>query len=257
MTAFVEEHHDINGIDTAVLTAGEGAPLVFFHGAGTATGFDALLPLAENGRLIVPIHPGFGASADDLSIDSVHDYILHYLDLFDHLGLDEISLVGHSLGGDMAATFALLYPRRVRRLALASPWGLLVPEAPTVDFFSIPEEEVFSYLVADLTPYAEMPPPSPEFLAERAREAASLARVSGKRSYDPRLQKWLHRIAAPTLIVWGDADRLIPAAQAQVWAAHIRHAQIHTLPGVGHLVFDETPGAVAAVAEHIGAGVAS
>ena len=109
---FVEEHHEINGIDTAVLTAGEGPPIVFFHGAGTATGFDALLPLAENARLIVPNHPGFGASADDPSIDSVHDYILHYLDLFDHLGLDEFSLVGHSLGGNMAATFALLYPRR-------------------------------------------------------------------------------------------------------------------------------------------------
>jgi hypothetical protein len=70
---FVEEHHEINGIDTAVLTAGEGPPIVFFHGAGTATGFDALLPLAGNARLIVPNHPGFGASADDPSIDSVQD----------------------------------------------------------------------------------------------------------------------------------------------------------------------------------------
>ena len=254
---FVEEHHEINGIDTAVLTAGEGPPIVFFHGAGTATGFDALLPLAENARLIVPNHPGFGASADDPSIDSVQDYILHYLDLFDHLGLDEISLVGHSLGGNMAATFALLYPRRVRRLALAAPWGLLVPEAPTVDFFAIPPEEVLAYLVADLTPYAALPPPPPEFLAARERETASFARVGGKRPYDLKIQRWLHRVAAPTLIVWGEADRLIPVAQAAVWREHIANARVHTLPGVGHLVFDETPDAVAAVAEHVGVGIAA
>lgn len=237
-----------------MLTAGEGAPVVFFHGAGTATGFDGLLPLAERARLILPIHPGFGASADDPAIDSVQDYVVHYLELFDRLGLDEISLVGHSLGGDMAARFAVTYPQRVVRLALAAPWGLLVPEAPTVDFFGIPDEEVFSYLVADLTPYADMPPPSPEFLAERVREAVSLAAATGKQSYDLELQPWLQRIAAPTLIVWGEADRLIPVAQSAVWAEHIVDSRIHTVPGVGHLLFDETPDAAAAVAEHIGSG---
>ena len=75
MPAFREEHYDVNGIDTAVLTAGEGEPLVFFHGAGTAFGLRHLLPLAERFRLIVPHHPGFGASADDPSIDSLHDYV--------------------------------------------------------------------------------------------------------------------------------------------------------------------------------------
>ncbi len=112
MAAFSEERHDINGIETAVLTAGEGAPVVYLHGGGTMTGFDALLPVADNARLIVPIHPGFGQSADDPSIDSLHDYHLHYLDLFDKLGLDEVSLAGHSLGGALAANFAILSPRR-------------------------------------------------------------------------------------------------------------------------------------------------
>ena len=61
--------------------AGEGDPLVFLHGAGTVTGFDALLPLAERFRLIVPFHPGFGPSADDPTVDDIHDYRRHYLDL--------------------------------------------------------------------------------------------------------------------------------------------------------------------------------
>jgi len=114
---------------------------------------------------------------------------------------------------------------------------------------------VLAYLVADLTPYAELPPPPPEFLAARERETASFARVGGKRPYDLKIQRWLHRVAAPTLIVWGEADRLIPVAQAAVWREHIADARVHLLPGVGHLVFDETPDAVGAVAEHVGAGI--
>src|SRR5438093_508076 len=97
--SYREEHHDVNGIDTAVLIAGEGPPFVFFHGAGTLTGWDSLLPLAERFKLFVPNHPGYGASADDPSIDSIQDYVLHYLDLFDQLGIDELTLCGASMGG--------------------------------------------------------------------------------------------------------------------------------------------------------------
>ena len=150
-------------------------------------GFDELLPLADGARLILPIHPGFGASADDPSIDCVQDYVMHYLDLLDRLGLDEISLVGHSLGGCFAATIALQQPDRVRRLVLMAPWGLHVPEHPTVDFFSIPEEQVLAYLYSDVTQFDGLPPPPAEFLAERAREAESLARVTGQRPYDAKL----------------------------------------------------------------------
>lgn len=256
MAAYQEDRYEINGIDTAVFTAGDGPPLVFFHGAGTATGFDSLLPLAEHNRLIVPHHPGFGASVDDTSIDSIQDYVLHYLDLFDLLGLEEISLAGHSMGGFMASTLAIEQPQRVRRLVLAAPFGLRVLEHPTVDFFSIPDEEVPSYLVADMSLFAGMPmPPPPEFLADRYREATSFARIAWKRPYDLKLQKWLHRITAPTLVLWGEADRLIPVGQAPVWADEIPNASVKTLPGVGHLLFDESRDAVDAVGEFVGAEV--
>lgn len=249
MPGFAEQRHDINGVDTAVYTAGEGDPILVLHGGGTAPGFDELLPLAENARLILPVHPGFGASAGDPSIEGVQDYALHYLDLFDRLELDQIALVGHSLGGCLAATIAILQPLRVRRLVLMAPWGLDVPEHPTVDIATIPAERVPEYLYADLTPFAGLPPPSPEFLAERAREASSLARVCGKRTYAPGLRKWLHRIACPTLILWGEADRLIPVAQARVWAGLITGSRVRTFPGVAHLLFNESPEAVTATGD--------
>src|SRR5262245_1786586 len=131
MTGYTETRVDVNGVDTAVFVAGGGAPVVFLPGGGTATGFDSLLPLARSARLIVPHHPGFGASADDASYDDFEDYVLHYLDLLDELGLDEVALVGHSLGGLLAARLAILQPHRVRRLVLVAPLGLDVPAHPT------------------------------------------------------------------------------------------------------------------------------
>jgi pimeloyl-ACP methyl ester carboxylesterase len=255
MPQFSEERIDVNGIDTAVFTAGEGEPLLFLHGAGTAVGFDSMLPLAERFRLILPHHPGFGASADDSSIDSIHDYVLHYLDLLDALGLDEFSLVGLSGGGSMASWLAIEQTARIRRLVLAAPFGLRVPEHPTVDLFSIPDEEVLGYLTVDMSIFdGKVPmPPTPEFLAERYRESTSWARVAWQRPYDIKLSKWLHRITMPTLILWGDADRLIPVEQAAVWADLIPNAEVKILPGVGHLVFDESREALDAVAEFVGA----
>jgi pimeloyl-ACP methyl ester carboxylesterase len=254
MAAFTQRTLDVNGVETVVLEAGDGEPLVFFHGAGTITGFDSLLPLAERFRLIVPHHPGFGLSGDDPTVGRIEDYARHYLDLFDLLGIRELSLVGHSMGGYLAATFAIDGSERVRRLVLAAPLGLRVPEHPTTDIFTIPEEELLEHLSADLSVFAgKVPdPPTPEFLAQSYRETTSAARILWERPYDPRLPRWLHRLTMPTLLLWGDADRIIPVEQIDVWAGHVRGAERRILPGVGHLLFDESADAVTAVADFVG-----
>jgi pimeloyl-ACP methyl ester carboxylesterase len=256
MAAYSQEHFTINGVDTVVQIAGAGEPLVCLHGAGTVTGFDALLPLADRFRLIVPFHPGFGPSADDPAIDDVHDYRRHYLDLFDELGLDELSLIGHSLGGWIAANFAADHAERVRRLVLVAPLGLKVDEHPTQDLFAIPGPELATYLAADLSVFeGHMPmPPTPEFLADRYRESTSAARLMWARPYDLKLHRWLHRLTMPTLLLWGEADGLLPVGQAPVWAELIPGAEIRTVPGVGHLMFDESRDAVDALGAFVGEG---
>jgi pimeloyl-ACP methyl ester carboxylesterase len=254
MAEYREEHLDINGIDTAVFSAGEGDPFVFLHGGGTVTGFDSLLPLAERCRLIVPHHPGFGASADDTNVDSVYDYVLHYLDLFDALELGELTLAGHSTGAWFAAFLAGMQRERVRRLVLVAPFGLRVPEHPTTDLYSVPDEEILAYLAHDMSVYeGHVPmPPTPEFLAERYRESTSLARLLWARPYDLKLKNWLHRLTMPTLLLWGDKDRIVPVEQASVWAELVPGAEVKIVPGAGHLIFDDSREAVDAVAEFVG-----
>jgi pimeloyl-ACP methyl ester carboxylesterase len=254
MASFTEERHEINGIETVVLTAGEGEDLVFFHGAGTVTGFDSLLPLAERFRLVVPFHPGFGPSADDPAVDAITDYARHYLDLFDRLGIGEMSLVGHSMGGWLAATFAIDHTERVRRLVLAAPLGLRVPEHPTADIFVIPNEEFLEHLAADHSIFeGRIPdPPTPEFLAGHYREMTSTARLLWERNHDLKLPRWLHRLTMPTLLLWGEADRIIPAAQIDAWSEYVPGADRRTLPGVGHLLFDESAEAVTAAGDFVG-----
>jgi pimeloyl-ACP methyl ester carboxylesterase len=258
MTPFHKSDIVVDGVRVQVLEAGEGRPLVYLHGAGATRGFDELLPLAQKHRLIVPIHPGFGGSDDDPRINTVLDYVVHYAALFDQLGLGEpVDLVGHSLGGWIASLFAIFNGHRVRRLALACPAGLRVPEHPSTDLFMIPPEKLPSYLVAAPAVLAKMisGEVTVDMKVARYREMTSLARVIWERNYDPKLDRWLKRIAVPTLILWGEQDRVIPVQQARRWAAGLAsEPQVTTFDGVGHLVFVEASGAARRVASFLNGG---
>ena len=108
-------------------------------------------------------------------------------------------------------------------------------EHPSTDFFTIPDEEVPSYLVADMSIFDGAPvPPPPEFLADRYRESTSSPEAPGRAPTTGKLPKWLHRITAPTLSP-GHVDRLHPVGQAAAWAELIPNAEVKTLPGIGHL----------------------
>jgi pimeloyl-ACP methyl ester carboxylesterase len=254
MAGFKKSDIVIDGIRVQVLEAGRGEPLIYFHGAGTRSGFEELLPLSESRRLIVPVHPGYGGSDDDLKINSILDYVVHYATLFDHLGLDKpVDLVGHSLGGWIATMFTILQGHRVRRLALACPAGLRSPGNATSDLFVIPPEQQLAYLVRSPELLAKMAaaPVTNEVKIGRYREMTSLARVIWERNYDPKFDRWLKHIKAPTLILWGELDRAIPVAQATNWANHLANAEVATFNGVGHLIFSETADATKRLASFL------
>jgi pimeloyl-ACP methyl ester carboxylesterase len=253
VTDFTRRTLRINGIDTVVLEAGSGPPLVYLHGAGTVTGFDFAAAWSPKFHVVIPYHPGFGPSADDPAIDEVHDYVLHYLELFDALELRQFRLVGQSMGGFIATEFAIEHGARVDKLALVCPIGLPVPPGqPTVNFLEVPPEELPALLAHDpQTVIKHLPAgaPSAEFIAERVKEATTAGRVlgGGKRTFDEKLPRYLHRLTMPTLLVWGNNDKLTPTAQHKAWAKALPNAQVRLFDDAGHLVLDEAPAAVDAI----------
>jgi len=250
MSEFSRDEYTINGVKSVVLSGGEGEPLVFLHGGGTFHGWEFAKPWMAHFRVIIPHHPGFGESGDDDSISAMQDYVMHYLELFDALGLDKFNLVGFSLGGWMASKFASQHAHRIKKLVLVAPAGLRVPEAPSADLFRVPGEELPGMLVHDFEVIKPHLPAEPnvDFIVGGYREMTSVARLLWDRNYDSKLGKWLHRIKVPTLLVWGDEDKIIPVGQAPHWQKLIDGAQVKRYPAAGHLVLDEKRQAVDDVA---------
>jgi pimeloyl-ACP methyl ester carboxylesterase len=257
LAGFARQEVTVSGIRTVVYSAGQGTPLVFLHGAGTFTGFAYAQGWTKTHRVIIPHHPGFGESADDPRIDAIGDHALHCLDLFDALGLGALDLVGYSFGGWMAAETAILQPDRVRRLALVAPAGLVVRDPPAADLMAMHPRDVPAHLMhrpERLKPF--LPEGHDiEFLALRYREQTALARVVWERpSGNPKLERWLHRLRMPTLLLWGEHDRVRPVAHAARWQAGLPESRLEILPDAGHLVLEEAPEAAGRIAAFLGAG---
>ena len=253
MAKFTRDVHTVDGVKTVVHTAGTGDPLVFFHGAGTIDGFDFAEPWTDRFRVIVPYHPGFGESGDDPTFTDLHDYVMHYLELFDLLNLERFNLVGLSLGGYLAAKFASEHGHRVKKLGLIAPAGLIDPRHPMLDIMMVPGEQVPGLLVSDFDVLKKRLPEKPDldFMADRYREATTVTRLLWEHPGDPKFMRHLHRVTMPTLIVWGDEDKIIPVQQAEGWRKLIPNAEVKVFKGAGHLVHLEKPEAVEALAKFL------
>ena len=252
MAGFDRAEYDINGVRTVVHSIGAGPLLVFLHGTGTFTGFDAARGWAAKRKVIIPYHPGFGDSGDAQGLETIEDYVFHYMDLFDRLGANAFDLAGFSLGGWLAAEFAIRQPERLRRLALIAPVGLAVASAPAPDLFKIAPQELPSFLAHDPAAALRYFPkgPDPAFEARIGRELGGLARLIGNQPQgNPKLASWLHRIRVPTLVLWGANDRLRPTAQSKAWLALLPDGRAEIVPATGHLVLEETPAAADIVAD--------
>jgi pimeloyl-ACP methyl ester carboxylesterase len=243
----------VDGVKTVVYSAGSGEPVVFFHGAGTLDGFDFALSWADRFKVIAPYHPGFGESGDDPTFTGMHDYVMHYLELFDALKLDKINLVGLSLGGYLAAKFASEHADRVRKLVLIAPAGMIDPKHPIMDILAVPGEQIPGLLVSNFDVLKSKLPEKPDldFIGDRYREAGTVARLFWERPGDPKFMRYLHRIKMPTMIVWGDEDRIIPVQQTETWRRFLPNADIRVYKGAGHLVHLEKPEALADIAKFL------
>ena len=243
----------VRGCNIAVRRAGSGRPLLLLHGASDAGEWlPFMAELAARHDVIAPEHPGFGASDTPDWLDTIPDLANFYLDLIDQLDLVDVDLVGHDLGGWIAAELAVRNPRRLASLTLVAAAGIHLSGVPQTDPFLRTDEQRIRDLFHDPAHADQMIARvlRPEREDTNLKNQTSTARLTWQpRGYDPHLAKWLHRIALPTLVVWGGNDKVLPPAYAAAWQKRIPGAQLVTIADCGHMPHVEQPAAFAAALE--------
>jgi len=238
---------DVNGRPTVLLHAGAGTPFVYLH---SSLGEAAMwLPFfqtwAKKFRVLVPQHPGFCQSGGLDQIDTIEDMAFHYVELFDALGLEQVILGGVSVGGWIAAEFAVRWPERVKKLWISNAPGLWVEGAPLGDLFRIMQDrdKLRELLFYDPQSYmAKMiikDQADEQQMLAAYQNMAALARLVWERPYDPKLAARLHRVRCPTLLLWGGDDRLVPPAYGEAYHQYLPHAEWKVIPKCGHLLMFE------------------
>jgi pimeloyl-ACP methyl ester carboxylesterase len=229
----------IAGCKIAGLRGGQGTPLLFLHGArGAGVWLPFFKALAEHFDVIVPEHPGFGRSDTPEWLDNIGDLANFYLEFIDKHRLSNLNLVGTSLGGWVAADLAVRNSTPLATLTLVSSAGIHVQGVPKGDLFLWTPEQAARNLFADQALAERMlaMTPDEEERKRQMKNALTLAKLSWQpRLYDPNLRKWLHRIDRPTLIVWGDSDKLIPPPYGPAFRDLIPGARLEVIKNCGHL----------------------
>jgi pimeloyl-ACP methyl ester carboxylesterase len=242
-------------VETRVEITGDGPPLVFLHGPwGVRGDRDFLERLASGHRIYAPSHPGTTPQDPDAihQLDEWWDLVVYHGELFDRLGLETPPLIGHSFGGMLACEIAAAMPGRVSKLVLINPLGLWRDDLPVKNWMILPEDQRRATLFADPAGAAaerffKLPADPAARVEAQAAFIWSLA-CTGKFVWpipDKGLKKRIHRIAAPTLIIWGAADQVIAPAYAHEFAGRIAGARVELIDHAGHLPHLEQPHVVA------------
>ena len=244
------------GARVRVLEAGSGAPVVFLHGAGGLLDENPFLDeLATRYRVYAPELPGYGESLGEELLEDMLDFALHGWDVVAALGLERPNIVGHSMGGMIAAEMAAVAPHDLAKLVLVSAAGLWIPEHPIPDIFAFLPHEYAQVLFHDpaagqalLTgglDFTNMQALADFYIANSRRMA-----TAGKILFpipNRRVAKRLYRVTAETLVVWGKQDRLIPPVYGEKWIQLIPDARLVQLDAAGHMLPYEQPRACATV----------
>jgi pimeloyl-ACP methyl ester carboxylesterase len=246
MSAPATKYLTIAGKKTQLTVGGSGPPLLYLHSAGGETEWMPFHEgLAQHFTVYLPAHPGFADSQGLDQIRDIADYAWHYVDLLAELKLEQVPIVGFSLGGRTALELAVLRPALASKLVLVDAAGLRLADAPMAELFIDDLAKLRALLFKDPND-PSIPLAMPTSLEDnrilqwlRAREAT--ARVAwNPYLHNPRLPQHLRRVTAPTLVLWGQHDKLIPVAHGEYYAKHLPNARLETLD-CGHMLpFEKT-----------------
>ena len=242
----LETHHG----RVPYLEGGSGPPLVFLHGAmGVEAGDPLLAALSARFHVFAPYLPGYAETEDRSDLRDMLDYTLHSWDVIDALGLKNPLLVGHSMGGMIAAEMAAIAPHDVSRLALIAPYGLWLDDHPIPDVFTFLPYKTPEFLFHDVEAgtarmTAGLKLDDPKFLQDYLVRNARQMGMAGKLLFpvpDRGLKDRLYRVRAKTVVVWGESDRLIDPTYGQAFVLGIEGATLVKVPQAGHMVNLEQP----------------
>ena len=235
---------------------GEGRPVLLLHGGGGPATVQGLADdLAVTMQVLLPTHPGWNGTSRPDWLDSIDALAMSYLRLLAERGLRDVLVIGSSVGGWIAAQMAWRDTGGiVGRLVLIDAAGIDVPEHPMVDFFALTPRGIAEHSYADPDRFfvdpANLPP---ERVAAFRGNLATLKMLAGEPyMHDPQLFARLREIEVPTLVIWGDSDRVFTPGYGRAYAAAIPNAEFKLIARAGHLPQIEQPAATfAAIADFL------
>ena len=245
----------------AVFEGGSGPEVFFLHAAGGLTADNPFLAaLAKKYHVQAPLLPGYGESGESDDIHDMLDVTLHSLDVMEQLGLHKPIVVGHSLGGMIAAEMAAVSHNDIDKLCLICPAGLWLDDHPVPDIFTLLPREFPAMLFHDAEAGAAMMTSNvdindPAFLIPFLVTNARQLGMAGKFLFpipERGLKDRIHRIKARTVLVWGASDKLFPAPYAHAFKEKIAGSELVIIPEAGHMVPVEKTEAVLAAIGRLG-----
>jgi pimeloyl-ACP methyl ester carboxylesterase len=233
------ERLTVNGIELEVLRRGAGRPVPLLHGMDTVYPSAPFLDLlGRETEIIAPSSPGFGNTKRPPDFDTIYDLVHLYLALLDELPFERVALLGLSFGGWLAAEIAVACRHKLDGLILADPVGIKLGDRETRDI-----ADVFNLNPAELRRRAWHDPakaPSYDAMSDdelvihaRNREALCLY-AWHPCLYNPQLKNWLGRIRVPTLVLWGESDRIVSPDYGRAYAGLIPGARFELIERAGH-----------------------
>jgi pimeloyl-ACP methyl ester carboxylesterase len=222
----------------------EGTPFLLLHGgAGPASmqPFAALLAERPDTRVLAPIHPGFGPTARPAALDDVQGLAQLYATYLAELSLEDVVVIGNSVGGWVAAELALLAPERLSRVVLVDAVGVEAAGHPVADLSGLSVPEIMALSFHDPAPFVRDPASlSDADRAALANNQTALAAYAPQMT-DPTLAARLAELQVPALVVWGESDGIVDVDYGRAYAEAIPGAGFEVLPNTGHVPQLENP----------------
>ncbi|HEX9872026.1 MAG TPA: alpha/beta hydrolase [Candidatus Tectomicrobia bacterium] len=247
-----EERRSVAGVILQVYRGGQGPSLLVLHDCEVMTEWQPYhSALATRFTVLAPSHPGFGASERSETIDGIDDLAYLYLDFIATLEPQAVDVLGLGMGGWVAAEMAVRCSHHLRRLVLADAVGIKVSgrtEVDIIETFILSRDQLLEVgwhdpaLGAERMKLPGAPDLSDEALLALIRNREAAARLSWRPfMHNPGLRRWLHRISVPTLVLWGESDRIVRPDYGRAFQQAIPGAQFQLIRAAGHYPYLERP----------------